>query len=103
GVLLNIAASIDLAADPGFVFLEVLRRGLYGLLIMGGLLLGTMRSAHDPVADTTPAPALAATMIAGLAAALLHAMVDVVVFEIPVLMLVAMLMGASLAVRATDA
>ncbi len=103
GVLLNIAASIDLAADPGFVFLEVFRRGLYGLLIMGGLLLGTMRSAHDPVADTTPAPALAAAMIAGLAAALLHAMVDVVVFEIPVLMLVAMLMGASLAIRATDA
>lgn len=103
GIAVHSLAAIDFTADAFYVFLEVVRRGLYALLILGAALLGTIRSAQDPQVTTSPAPALLAAMLAGLGAALLHAMVDVVIFEPPVLMSFAMLMGAVVGIRAPEA
>ena len=100
GVILHSLFAVDFAADPVYVLLELVRRGLYGLLMLGALLLGTLRSAREPEVETTPAPALLAAVVAGLAAALIHAMADVVIFEPSVLMSFAMLMGAAIGIRA---
>lgn len=103
GIIVHIAAGIDFTADPYYVFLELVRRGLYALLILGALLMGTIKSAQNPVVDTSPAPALLAGMLAGLSAALVHAMVDVVVFEPSVLASFAMLLGSVIGIRAPQA
>lgn len=99
GVIVHSLFAVDFSADPVYVGLELVRRGLYGLLMLGALLLGTIRSAREPVVETTPAPALLAAAVAGLAAVLVHAMVDVVVFEPSVLASFAMLMGAVIGIR----
>ena len=102
-LLVHTAAAVDFTADPYYVFLELVRRGLYGLLIIGAIVLGCIRSAKEPTVATWPAPAMLAALLAGLAAALLHSMVDVVVFETSVLVSFAALMGASIGIRAPAA
>ena len=102
-VALGVLAGVDLASDPGFVALEIVRRLLFAALLAMGLLMGSLRSAADPHVSPKGALASASLVIAGLLAVLLHATADVVLFEPPVLMAFALLLGASLGIRAPDA
>ena len=100
---LGVLAAVDLSSDPGFVFLEVFKRCLYAAVLALGLIIGGVRSGNDGRVSNRPAPATAAAVVAGLAAVLLHATVDVVLFEPPVLMAFALLLGATLGIRAPQA
>ena len=99
----NVLAGVDLGSDPGFVFLELFRRGLFAALLAVGLLMGSVRSATDARLSNRPAGAAAAAIVAGLLAVVLHATADVVLFEPPVLMSFALLLGATLGIRAPEA
>ena len=100
---LNVVAGLDLGSDPGYVFLELFRRVLFAALLAVGLLMGSVRNARDTRLCNRPAGAAAAAIVAGLLAVLLHATADVVLFEPPVLMAFALLLGATLGIRAPAA
>ena len=100
---LNVVAGLDLGSNPYYVFLELFRRLLFAALLAAGLILGSVRSGRDPRLSGRPAAAAAAAVVAGLLAVLLHATADVVLFEPPVLMGFALLLGASLGIRAPEA
>ena len=100
---LNVLLGVDLTSDPGYVLLEIVRKLLFAALLAMGLFMGCLRSAQDPRVSPRPGLAMSSLMIAGLLAILLHAMADVVLFEVPVLMTFVLLLGASLGIRAPHA
>ena len=92
-------AGVDLAAQPDYVLLETMKRGLFALVLVGTVLLLVARGREETAADDAPLPLglLAATAAAG--AFLLHGQVDVVLFEPTVLAVVALLAGGVIGVR----
>ena len=98
----NVVAGLDLGSDPGYVFLELFRRLLFAALLAVGLIMGSVRNGHDTRLSGRPARAAAAAVVAGLLAVLLHSAADVVLFEPPVLMGFALLLGATLGIRAPE-
>lgn len=102
GLIVNTAAGVDFTSDPYFIFLQCFRLLLYGLLIVLAVLLSTARSQHSGSLLTRPAAALSATAIAAMGAVLLHTMVDLVLFEAPVLMSFVLIAGAVVGIKAPE-
>jgi hypothetical protein len=92
----HLAAGVDFTADPAYVGLEVLKR----LLFLAGLLLPAMiltaRGSDSREVEASPAPVAVLGLIAGAGVMLLHATVDVVLFETPALAVFVLLIGSAL-------
>ncbi len=99
---LSFLAGVDLNAPPSFVTLELLKRFLFGMVLLLALFLGAATNRENPSPLGIPAPALAAAMLAAIAGIFLHAMVDVVLFEPAVLMSFVLVVGPLIGLRAGD-
>jgi O-antigen ligase len=100
--LISIVASVDFSQQWQYGFIEVLKRLLYVLLMMIGLLIGTLRSTREQVMDDRPAPLLLHAMIVALAIFLVHNLIDFSLFESGPMYAFAMLAGAVLGIRASE-
>ena len=92
-------AGVDLAAQPDYVLLETMKRGLFALVLVGTVLVLVARGREETAADDSPLPLglLAATAAVGAFA--LHGQIDVVLFEPTVLAVFALLAGGVIGVR----
>ncbi len=97
--LLSALTGIDFAADAGYVAMELMRR----LLVLGILVItmtvATVLSAKVVHLDDRPAPLLLLGMIAGVAAFLVHNLIDFALFEPGPMMLFALYCGGLIGVR----
>lgn len=101
--LITILATIDFSFSPLVYGPELLRRGLYGCLLLAGGLLVTLQSLRQPAMDQRPAPWLMRGILAGLAMFLLHNAIDFSFFEPGLMMLFLALAGAVTGLRGVHA
>lgn len=100
--LIAIIANIDFSQPAILSALDLMRRGLYGcLLLWGGVMVG-LKSLRRPQLDDRPAPWLMRGILAGLAMFLVHNSIDFSFFEPGVMMLFMALSGAAIGLRAAD-
>ena len=97
--LVGIVAAVDFSQQWEFGFIEVLKRLLYMLLLMIGLVTGTLRSTREQTFDDRPAPLLLYAVLVTLGIFLVHNLVDFSLFETGPMFLFAMLAGAALGTR----
>ena len=95
-------AGLVVTGTTAFGFIEVLKRLLYMLLLMIGLVTGALRSTRDQTLDDRPAPLLLYAVLVALAIFLVHNLVDFSLFETGPMFAFAMLAGAALGVRSGD-
>jgi O-antigen ligase len=103
-IVLNTAGSVDFAAatpDAGwFILLQLMKRSLFlGLLLLGYAAVA-LRSSKSPDLDDRPAPWILYALLAGLAAFLLHNLIDFSLFEPGAMGIFAALLGSALGTRA---
>ena len=79
--LLVIVCSIDLTQDPGYVGMEVMRRVLYGILILLAAAILGIADLERPALDTRPAPLVLLAAVIGLGMFLIHNCIDFAMFE----------------------
>jgi hypothetical protein len=103
GTVINMAASIDWSQPFDFVFVEVFKRAMTFILIVGGAVLVTIRSAQRQELDDRPAPWLLYGVLIGLGVFLVHNLVDIAIFEPGPMSLFVALAGASLGMRTAPA
>jgi O-antigen ligase len=96
---INIVASVDLSAAAAFVLLELIKRAMFLLLLLGGMALAAIRSMERQEIDGRPAPWILHAMIIGVGLFLVHNLVDFSLFEIGPMFLFALLCGGALAIR----
>ena len=99
---IGIIAAVDFSQQWEFGFIEVLKRLLYMLLLMIGLVAGALRSTRDQRFDDRPARLLLYAVLVALAIFLVHNLVDFSLFETGPLFSFAMLAGAALGIRSSD-
>ena len=100
---LNVLASLDFGADPGYVANEILRKvAMYALLLIGAA-VAAVRSFDAPELDGRPAPFLLYAVIVALGVFLVHNLIDFSLFEPGPMMLFALLAGGVLGVRQPSA
>jgi tetratricopeptide (TPR) repeat protein len=92
-------ASVDLAQQASYVFIEVLKRVLYCSLLIIGCAVGSYRSTREQWLDDRPAPLLLYGLIVAIAIFFVHNLIDFSMFEIGPMFVFAMLVGAALGVR----
>ena len=97
--LFAIVAAVDFSQQWEFGFIEVLKRLLYMLLLMIGLVMGTLRSTREQTFDDRPAPLLLYAVLVALGILLVHNLVDFSLFETGPMFVFAMLAGAALGIR----
>lgn len=98
----NILAGLDLSADSSYVLLEVLKRGLFGLLLALGVASVCLRSTKGSTIDTRPAPFLLASMIVAVGAWVLQSLIDLAFFEMGSMVMGMMLLSAALGLRTRE-
>ncbi len=101
--VLTVIAAVDFSMQWQYGFIEVLKRSLYMLLLMIGLVVGTLRSTRVQAADDRPAPLLLYAVLVALAVFLVHNLVDFSLFETGPMFVFALLAGAALGARLGDA
>jgi uncharacterized protein (TIGR02996 family) len=79
--------------------IEAMKLALFGLLVVIGLVLGSIRSLVGFSGDERPAPLVLLAILVGLGGFLLHSMVDFALFEPGPLMVMMLLLGSVLGVR----
>jgi O-antigen ligase len=80
-----VVATVDFAADVGYVVLELMQAAVTGLVMVATVLLATAKSVDLEEVDDTPGPFLLAAGLAALGALLVHSMIDIVLFSPAVL------------------
>ena len=95
-MVVNTLVSVDLSQTLPYVSIEILKRLLWTGLLTIGLLVGCVHSTDDQTIDERPAPWILLTILASLAAFLLHNTIEFGLFESGPLGLFAMLCGAAL-------
>ncbi|WP_428940982.1 O-antigen ligase family protein [Fontivita pretiosa] len=102
-VLVNIAASVDFSlSSPDavwFVMLELFKRMMFLGLLLIGMALVVLRSAHQAVLDDRPAPWMLSAMSIGLAVFFLHNLIDFSMFEPGPMFVLAMVLGTALGAK----
>lgn len=110
---INLLASIDFASSNAFIFLEIMKRGVFLACIAAGVALATLRSARDSgkqVAagqlefeiDDRPAPWMLYAIIIAIGMFLVHNLIDFALFESGPMFLFALLAGSVLGIRSTQ-
>jgi O-antigen ligase len=95
----NVLCSIDFAQDVNWIFLEVLKRGLYFALIVMAMILVAFRSTQRQELDDRPAPWMLAALLVAVGIFLLHNAIDFSLFESGPMWVFMMLTGAALGTR----
>lgn len=98
--LIAIIANVDFSQPAILSAIELMRRGLYGCLLLGGGVLLGLNSLHRPQLDDRAAPWLLRGIVAGLAMFLVHNSIDFSFFEPGVMTLFLALSGAVIGIRA---
>ncbi|HWP40884.1 MAG TPA: bacterial transcriptional activator domain-containing protein, partial [Tepidisphaeraceae bacterium] len=103
-MLVNIAASVDFSlSSPDaiwFVMLELFKRLMFLGLLVIGLAMVVLRSAHRAVLDDRPAPWMLGAMGIGLAAFFLHNLIDFSLFEPGPMFVFALVIGTVVGAKA---
>jgi hypothetical protein len=102
GIGLNIIASVDLAQDLAWVFLETLKRLLYLALILMGLIIVSFRSFVRQEIDDRPAPWLRRGILIALAVFLIHNVIDFSFFETGPMWIFMLLAGSAIGMAGDD-
>ncbi len=100
--LIAIIANVDFSQPLILSAMDLMRRALYGCLLLAGGVLLALKSLQQPQLDDRPAPWLLRSILAGLAMFLLHNTIDFSFFEPGVMMLFMALTGAAIGVRAAS-
>ncbi len=98
-IALHLALTIDTSAPADFVLLDAMKRGVFGLALLGITLLVACYQRDDPRLDLFPMPLVAIASAVAVAGVFLHALLDVSLFEQTVLMVVTLLAGATAGIR----
>ena len=99
---LNAFLSVDWAQSWPWIFLEVFKRVLFLLVMIGGTALVTIRSWERQELDDRPAPFLLIAMLVALGLFVLHNLIDFSMFEPGPMFLFALLAGGALGMRLPD-
>ncbi len=102
----NFVASVDLSSTSAFVFMETVRRVIFVLCLCMGMALASLR-AGQPTApgevvldgDERPAPWMLYAIVIGIAAFLIHNLIDFALFEPGPMFLFALLAGSAIGMR----
>jgi tetratricopeptide (TPR) repeat protein len=97
--VLVILAGVDLTQDGAYVAVEVMRRGLYGALLLMTMAALLIPRVEQPRLEDRPGPLLLIGAAAALAVFLIHNSIDFAFFETGPMYLVAMLLGAVIGIR----
>lgn len=97
--LIAIIANVDFSQPLILSAMDVMRRALYGCLLLAGGVLLALKSLGQPQLDDRPAPWLLRGILAALAMFLLHNAIDFSFFEPGVMMLCLAITGAAIGVR----
>ena len=97
--LIAIIANVDLSQPLILSTIDLMRRGLYGCLLLGGGILVGLNSLHRPHLDDRPGPWLVRGILAALAMFLLHNAIDFSFFEPGIMTLFLALGGAVIGIR----
>ncbi len=92
-------ASMDSVQDPMHVLMEVMRRGLYGLLLLGTAVVFAAADLQRPRLERKTADMLLVGVICALAVFLLHNFIDFSLFETGLFYLFVTLAAATVAMR----
>jgi tetratricopeptide (TPR) repeat protein len=103
GVTVGALAGIDWTQNGSWIFLELVERGLYLCLFVGGGLVVALRSGERQELDERPAPWVIYGILGGLGVFLLHNLVDMSLFETGPMTVFALVAGAALGARAPSA
>lgn len=96
---LNAMLAIDWAQSDSWIFLEIFKRLLFVLALIGGMGLVAIRSWQRQELDDRPADWLLAGLLIALGLFLLHNLIDFSMFEPGPMFLFALLIGAALGMR----
>lgn len=97
--VLVILVGIDLTQDGAYVAMEVMRRGLYGAVLLITMAALLVPQVERPRLEDGPAPLLLLGTVAALAVFLIHNSIDFAFFETGPMYLVVMLLGAVIGIR----
>jgi O-antigen ligase len=97
--VLVILAGVDLTQDGAYVAVEVMRRGLYGALLLMTMAALLIPRVEQPRLEDRPGPLLLVGAAAALAVFLIHNTIDFAFFETGPMYLMMMLLGAVIGVR----
>ena len=84
-VVLSAVATIDFGSDPAFIAISLMKFGAYAIALVTAVILAHAYDRSATQVCDEPAPFLLAALLAGAAAVVLHAMLDVVLFESSIL------------------
>jgi hypothetical protein len=109
-VVVNMFASVDFGSTPAFIFIEMMRRALFWLLLIVGISAGSIRISTaagrhlrsdelEYYSDDRSAPWMLCAILVGLAMFLVHNLIDFALFEPGPMMLFALLAGAAIGAR----
>jgi len=104
---LMIIFAVDLSANPHYVFIEVLKRLLFGGVFALGLMTTCVRISSGQAQldnsqaqlDIRPSPWIVWTAVVGVGVFLLHSMIDMVMLETGPLLLFAAVVGSLVGIR----
>jgi O-antigen ligase len=99
GIVVNAFASLDWNQSSAWVILELFRRGMFLLLLVGGMAIVCIQRRESVQLDQRPAPWLLYALLIGLGLFLLHNLIDFSMFEVGPMFLFALLAGSALGVR----
>jgi tetratricopeptide (TPR) repeat protein len=98
-IALSALVAIDWQQKSAWIILEVFKRVMFLILLIGGIGLATLRSMQRQELDNRPAPCLLWLMLTGLGLFLLHNLIDFSMFEPGPGFLFALLAGGALGMR----
>ncbi|MBV8782345.1 MAG: O-antigen ligase family protein, partial [Phycisphaerae bacterium] len=102
-IVLNIAVSVDFSQSVAYISIEILKRIMWGGLLLIGQVVGTLKLSEDQINDSRPAPWIRWAILGSLAAFVLHNTIEFGFFESGPLGLFALLCGALLGVSSDGA
>lgn len=95
----QLLATVDLAADPSWVTLQVIRRIVLALILVVGLAIVAMRSLQDESMDARPAPWARTGLLIALGVFLLQNLIDFAMFESGPMFVFALVLGGAWGAR----
>jgi tetratricopeptide (TPR) repeat protein len=98
-IVLNAVIAIDWQQKSAWIILEIFKRGIFLVLLLGGMGLATLRSMQRQELDDRVAPWLLNSALVALALFLLHNLIDFSLFEPGPMFLFALLAGGALGIR----
>ncbi len=101
-IAIDFTSGGDAAASSAAIFLDLFRRFIGLLLLVGGMAVVSMRSGQDEALDDRPAPWVLYAVLVGLGLFLLHNLIEFSLFEPSILFVFALLAGSAMGLRTPE-